>query len=137
MSDIDQLNFDTLHEECGVCGIYGADNVASLTALGLHSLQHRGQEAAGIITYDSNNFYKHHDSGHVGDIFNNNKVIDQLPGHIAIGHVRYSTAGSKNSFACQPIFAELATGGIALAHNGNLTNAITFKKFFSKNWFYL
>ncbi len=127
MSNIEDLNFDKLHEECGVCGIYGADNVSSLTALGLHSLQHRGQEAAGIITYDGNNFYKHHDSGHVGDIFNNNKVIDKLPGHIAIGHVRYSTAGSKDSFACQPIFAELATGGIALAHNGNLTNAITLK----------
>ncbi|MBT4878650.1 MAG: amidophosphoribosyltransferase [Alphaproteobacteria bacterium] len=127
MYNTDELNLDTLHEECGVCGIYGGDDAASLTALGLHALQHRGQEAAGIITYDQDTFHKHHDTGHVGDIFNDSKIIDDLPGNISIGHVRYSTAGSKNSFACQPIFAELDTGGIALAHNGNLTNALTLK----------
>ena len=107
MYNTDELNLDTLHEECGVCGIYGGDDAASLTALGLHALQHRGQEAAGIITYDQDTFHKHHDTGHVGDIFNDSKIIDDLPGNISIGHVRYSTAGSKNSFACQPIFAEL------------------------------
>jgi len=126
-SNHEESQLDTLHEECGVFGIYGSDDAAANTALGLHALQHRGQEAAGIISFDHNGFHKHHDSGHVGDIFNDNEVIQKLPGKMAVGHVRYSTAGSKNTVSCQPIFAEIEGGAIALAHNGNLTNPLTLK----------
>jgi amidophosphoribosyltransferase len=116
------MAFDELHEECGVFGIYGSSDAAAHTTLGLHALQHRGQEAAGIVTLNKGEFSTHHGKGHVGDIFNDNNVIEDLPGTIAIGHVRYSTAGSKKNFNCQPIYAETGLGGVALAHNGNLTN---------------
>ncbi len=126
MNSLD-LHFDQLHEECGVFGIYGADEASVLAALGLHALQHRGQEAAGIVSCNKKNFYCHHDNGHVGDIFNDHKITKKLPGDIAIGHVRYSTAGKKNTNNSQPIFAELSFGGLAIAHNGNITNALTLK----------
>ena len=131
--NLDDLPFDELHEECGVFGIYGSDDAAAHTALGLHALQHRGQEAAGIVTLDSGIFHNHHDIGHVGDIFNSSNVMAKLTGNIAIGHVRYSTAGKKDSKSAEPIYAELDSGGIALAHNGNLTNAETLKKDLIKN----
>ena len=127
MNSDDILQFDKLHEECGVFGIYGTSDAAAHTALGLHALQHRGQEAAGIVTISGNDFHHHHDLGHVGDIFNHSDVMSKLSGNIAIGHVRYSTAGSKKAKSCQPIYAELDFGGIALAHNGNLTNATKLK----------
>jgi amidophosphoribosyltransferase len=114
---------DKLHEECGVFGIYGDDDAAARTALGLHALQHRGQEAAGLVSYDGEQFHAHRDQGHVGDIFSSEEVIGRLPGHAAIGHVRYSTTGDTVMRNVQPLFAELNFGGFALAHNGNLTNA--------------
>ena len=114
---------DKLHEECGVFGIYGDDDAAARTALGLHALQHRGQEAAGLVTFDGEQFHAHRDQGHVGDIFSSEEVIGRLPGHAAIGHVRYSTTGDTVMRNVQPLFAELNFGGFALAHNGNLTNA--------------
>lgn len=119
---------DKLHEECGVFGIYGSKDAAAHTALGLHALQHRGQEAAGIVSYDDETFYSHRAMGHVGDNFNSQEVIDGLQGNSAIGHVRYSTAGGKFLRNVQPLFAEFSFGGMALAHNGNLTNANTLRK---------
>ncbi len=114
---------DKLHEECGVFGIYGDDDAAARTALGLHALQHRGQEAAGLVSFDGEQFHAHRDQGLVGDIFSSEEVIGRLPGHAAIGHVRYSTTGDTIMRNVQPLFAELNFGGFALAHNGNLTNA--------------
>ena len=119
---------DSLHEECGVFGIYGSEDAAAHTALGLHALQHRGQEAAGIITYDNGLFCSHKASGHVGDNFNSNEVMQHLPGDCAIGHVRYSTTRDKHTRNIQPIFAEFDFGGLAIAHNGNLTNAATLRR---------
>ena len=128
--DIDEaaLNSDSLNEECGVFGIYGNDDAAAHTALGLHALQHRGQEAAGIVTTDDGYFYSHKALGRVGDNFNSQDVIDDLRGANAIGHVRYSTSGGKQARNIQPVFAEFSFGGMAIAHNGNLTNAITLRK---------
>jgi amidophosphoribosyltransferase len=119
---------DKLHEECGVFGIYGDDDAAARTALGLHALQHRGQEAAGLVTFDGEQFHAHRDQGHVGDIFSSEEVISRLPGHAAIGHVRYSTTGDTVMRNVQPLFAELSFGGFALAHNGNLTNAYGLRR---------
>jgi len=114
---------DKLREECGVFGVYGHKDSSALTALGLHALQHRGQEAAGIVTYDGKQFYGHRAPGHVGDIFSNETVIKRLPGTLAVGHNRYSTTGETAQRNIQPLFAEFESGGFALAHNGNLTNA--------------
>jgi amidophosphoribosyltransferase len=120
---------DHLHEECGVFGIIGTQDAAAHTALGLHALQHRGQEAAGIVATDGKRFSQHMALGKVGENFNEPKVMDNLQGHAAIGHVRYSTSGEKANMAnIQPLFAELDFGGFALAHNGNLTNAKTLKR---------
>jgi len=119
---------DHLHEECGVFGIYGSEDAAAHTALGLHALQHRGQEAAGIITYDRGLFCSHKASGHVGDNFNSSEIMQHLPGDCAIGHVRYSTTRDKHTRNIQPIFAEFDFGGLAIAHNGNLTNAVTLRR---------
>ena len=114
---------DKFHEECGVFGIFGNDDAAALAALGLHALQHRGQEAAGIVAYDGKHFNAHRDLGHVGDIFSSEEIMSRLPGHAAIGHNRYSTTGETALRNVQPLFADLSLGGFALAHNGNLTNA--------------
>lgn len=119
---------DHLHEECGVFGIYMHNDAAAHCALGLHALQHRGQEAAGIISFDGKYFYTHHAPGLVGDNFNSLDIIHKLQGHTAIGHVRYSTAGGSFLRNVQPIFAELNDGGVAIAHNGNLTNATTLRR---------
>jgi amidophosphoribosyltransferase len=119
---------DKLHEECGVFGIFGNVDAAAMTALGLHALQHRGQEAAGIVTYDGKNFNADRRLGLVGDKFTRPDVIERLQGDSAIGHVRYSTSGGTVVRNTQPLFADLAGGGIALAHNGNLTNARTLHK---------
>jgi len=115
---------DRLKEECGVFGIYNHKDAAALTALGLHALQHRGQEACGINTFDGKNFYSIKRRGLVGDNFTNKNVLDQLPGNFAIGHNRYSTTGLPIIRNIQPFFADLHIGGISIAHNGNLTNAI-------------
>ncbi len=114
---------DKFHEECGVFGVYGSEDAAALTALGLHALQHRGQEAAGIVAFDGKRFHPHRALGLVGDIFGDKEVIDRLPGDSAIGHNRYSTAGETVLRNVQPLYADYSFGGLALAHNGNLTNA--------------
>ncbi|MCB1508283.1 MAG: amidophosphoribosyltransferase, partial [Hyphomicrobiaceae bacterium] len=114
---------DHFRDECGVFGVFGHPNAAALAALGLHALQHRGQEAAGIVTFDGNQFFSERHIGLVGDAFTKQSVIDRLMGNRAIGHVRYSTAGGTVLRNVQPLFAEFAGGGFAVAHNGNLTNA--------------
>jgi len=126
---------DKLHEECGVFGVFGAEagDASALVALGLHALQHRGQEAAGICSYDADegSFYTERRIGLVRDTFTSQKVLERLPGNIAIGHNRYSTAGSKSITAMrdvQPIFAEFEPGACAIAHNGNITNATVLKR---------
>ena len=119
---------DHLHEECAVFGIYGHSEAAALVALGLHALQHRGQEAAGIVTHDGTQFHAHRGIGLVGDIFADQAVIARLKGGVAIGHTRYSTTGEAMLRNVQPLFAELEIGGLAIAHNGNLTNARTARK---------
>jgi amidophosphoribosyltransferase len=119
---------DHPHEECGVFGIYGHTGAASHTTLGLHALQHRGQEAAGIVTFDGELFHSHRGLGHVADNFGNEAVIKRLPGQMAVGHVRYSTTGETMLRNVQPLFADFAFGGLAIGHNGNLTNALTIRK---------
>ena len=119
---------DTLHEECGVFGILGHDDAATLTALGLHALQHRGQEAAGIVSYDGHVFHQEKHMGLVGDHYTNPQTLANLPGNRAIGHTRYSTTGETALRNVQPLFAELEVGGIAIAHNGNLTNGLTIRR---------
>ncbi|HEY2033049.1 MAG TPA: amidophosphoribosyltransferase [Rhizomicrobium sp.] len=119
---------DKLHEECGVFGVFGHPDAGALTVLGLHALQHRGQEAAGIVTYDGTQFTAERHPGLVGDIFGKNSPhAEKLRGGNAVGHVRYSTTGGSMVRNIQPMFADLAGGGIAIAHNGNLTNARTLR----------
>ena len=117
-----------LREECGLFGIFGTNEASVLTTLGLHSLQHRGQEGAGIVSFDGSNFHSIRKEGLVGDNFNNNEILSLLPGKNAIGHVRYSTTGDSKAENLQPLFANLSIGGFACAHNGNLTNTNSLKK---------
>ncbi len=124
----DDLNGDTLREECGVFGIFGHPEAAAITALGLHALQHRGQESAGIVSFDGSRFHSERRLGLVGDTFSRRSVIDSLPGNIAVGHVRYSTTGETVLRNVQPLFAELNAGGFAVGHNGNLTNGLTLRR---------
>ena len=122
------LGDDRLREECGVFGVFGHEDAAALTALGLHALQHRGQEAAGIVTFDGSHFHSERRLGLVGDNFNKVDVISRLKGHYALGHNRYSTTGDTILRNVQPLFADLDTGGFAVAHNGNLTNAFSLRR---------
>ncbi len=122
------LDADTLREECGVFGIYGHPDAAALTALGLHALQHRGQEAAGIVSFNNGRFHSERRMGLVGDHFSSAKTIDRLKGEAALGHVRYSTTGEPILRNVQPLFAELSAGGFAVAHNGNLTNGLSLRR---------
>lgn len=124
----EELDGDTLHEECGVFGILGHPDAAALTALGLHALQHRGQEAAGIVTFDGRQFYSERRMGLVGDHYTDPTTLAKLPGSMSIGHVRYSTTGETVLRNVQPLFAELQEGGIAIAHNGNFTNGLTLRR---------
>jgi len=119
---------DRLKEECGVFGIYDNRDAAALTALGLHALQHRGQEGCGIVTFDGKNFYAERRLGLVGDNFTKGKILEKLPGNYAIGHNRYSTTGNNLIKNVQPFFADLYDGGISIAHNGNLSNARHLRK---------
>lgn len=123
---------DRLHEECGIFGVIGMADASSFVALGLHALQHRGQEAGGIVTHDpEHGFNSAHRFGYVRDNFTKADVMATLPGSLAIGHVRYSTAGSKANTAIrdvQPFFGEFAMGGSAIAHNGNITNAAALRR---------
>ena len=119
---------DRLHEECGVFGVFGNPEAAALTALGLHALQHRGQEGCGIVTYDEGRFNQERRLGLVGDNLNSADVINRLKGSIAVGHNRYSTTGGNVLHNVQPFFADMDTCGVALAHNGNLTNGRALRK---------
>ncbi|WP_342641671.1 amidophosphoribosyltransferase [Rhodoligotrophos ferricapiens] len=131
-ADID-VNGDTLREECGVFGVFGHPDAAALTALGLHALQHRGQEAAGIVSFDGEHFHSERRMGLVGDHFSSSKVIERLQGDRAVGHVRYATTGDTVLRNVQPLFADLAAGGFAVCHNGNLTNAVTLREELIRN----
>ncbi len=119
---------DHFHDECGVFGIFGRAEAASFVALGLHALQHRGQEAAGIVTFDGTQFHAERHVGLIGDNFTKPAVISRLDGDRAIGHTRYSTTGGSGLRNVQPFFAELESGGLAIAHNGNITNAMTVQR---------
>ncbi|MEQ1726032.1 MAG: amidophosphoribosyltransferase [Sphingopyxis sp.] len=118
---------DKPREECGIFGIIGDASAAAITALGLHALQHRGQEAVGITSFDGAEFYSRRGLGHVSDNFSSAAALAELPGEMALGHVRYSTTGGAGLRNVQPLFADLARGGFAIAHNGNISNAIHLK----------
>ena len=119
---------DKLREECGIFGISNHEDASALVALGLHSLQHRGQEGCGIVSYDGKNYHSEKRQGLVGDNFTKSNVINKLPGKFAIGHNRYSTTGETSLRNIQPFFADLHMGGLSIAHNGNLTNALTLRE---------
>jgi amidophosphoribosyltransferase len=122
------IDDDHPKEECGLFGIYGLGDAAAHTALGLHALQHRGQEAVGVVSYDGQHFHSHRALGLVGDNFDQEAVIRRLEGDMAIGHVRYATTGDTVLRNVQPLFADFAFGGLAIAHNGNLTNAYALRR---------
>ncbi|HYZ40836.1 MAG TPA: amidophosphoribosyltransferase [Stellaceae bacterium] len=124
----DPLTTDRFREECGVFGVYGHPDAAALAALGLHALQHRGQEAAGIVAYDGEQFNAHRGLGHVSDNFSSKEVIGRLRGNAAIGHVRYATTGEVALRNVQPLFADFEFGGLAICHNGNLTNSYQLRR---------
>ncbi|MDX2029016.1 MAG: amidophosphoribosyltransferase [Alphaproteobacteria bacterium] len=128
MLSTDPFDDDKLKEECGVFGIAGKDSAAAMATLGLHALQHRGQEAAGIVSFDGEHFHSHHALGHVGENFNSEAVIKKLLGSMAIGHTRYATTGETALRNVQPLFADFDFGGFAIGHNGNLTNAYSLRK---------
>jgi len=114
-------------EGCGIFGVYGHPEAANLTYLGLYALQHRGQESAGIVSSDGHNLYSHKAMGLVAEIFDR-EVLKKLPGDSAIGHVRYSTAGASHLKNAQPFVFDYSRGGVAIAHNGNLTNAQVLRR---------
>jgi amidophosphoribosyltransferase len=122
------IEADRPHEECGVFGIFGHPDAAAITALGLHALQHRGQEATGIVTFDGERFHSERRLGLVGDAFSDERVIANLPGASAIGHNRYSTTGAPVLRNVQPLFSEITGGGFGVCHNGNLTNALSLRE---------
>jgi amidophosphoribosyltransferase len=119
---------DKLHEECGVFGVWNVPDAAAVTALGLHALQHRGQEATGIVSYDGKHFHTHKGMGLVGDNYSDPRVMATLRGNIAIGHNRYATTGDTILRNVQPLYADFEFGGFAVAHNGNLTNAHVLRR---------
>ncbi len=119
---------DKLREECGIFGISNHEDASALVALGLHALQHRGQEGCGIVSFDGKNYHSEKRQGLVGDHFTNSETIKKLPGEFAIGHNRYSTTGETSLRNIQPFFADLHMGGLSVAHNGNLTNALLLRE---------
>ena len=119
---------DKLREECGIFGVVGAADASGMTALGLHALQHRGQEAVGIVSHDGHEFYARRGLGHVAQVFKKNELFTELPGSMASGHVRYATTGGSGLRNVQPLFADLAAGGFSIAHNGNISNAMHLKR---------
>ena len=119
---------DKLREECGIFGISNHSDASALVALGLHALQHRGQEGCGIVSFDGKNFHSEKRQGLVGDHFTDNETLKKLPGNFSIGHNRYSTTGETSLRNIQPFFADLHTGGLSVAHNGNLTNALLLRE---------
>ena len=123
-----KFDFDKLREECGIFGISNQNDASALVALGLHALQHRGQEGCGIVSFDGKNFHSEKRQGLVGDHFTNSETLKKLPGSFAIGHNRYSTTGETSIRNIQPFFADLHMGGLSVAHNGNLTNALLLRE---------
>jgi amidophosphoribosyltransferase len=123
-----KFDLDKLREECGIFGISNHEDSSALVALGLHALQHRGQEGCGIVSFDGKNFHSEKRQGLVGDHFTKSNVINRLPGFSSIGHNRYSTTGETSLRNIQPFFADLHGGGLSIAHNGNLTNAILLRE---------
>jgi len=123
-----KFDYDKLSEECGVFGISNHEDASALVALGLHALQHRGQEGCGIVSFDGKNYHSEKRQGLVGDHFTNPKTLKNLPGDFAIGHNRYSTTGETSLRNIQPFFADLHVGGLSIAHNGNLTNALALRE---------
>ena len=123
-----KFKFDKLREECGVFGISNHNDASALVALGLHALQHRGQEGCGIVSFDGKNYHSEKRQGLVGDHFTNPETLKKLPGDFAIGHNRYSTTGETSLRNIQPFFADLHMGGLSVAHNGNLTNALILRE---------
>lgn len=123
-----EMNGDSLREECGVFGVFGHDDASALTALGMHALQHRGQEACGIVSFDGKRFHSERRIGLVGDAFSKPSTMERLKGRLAVGHNRYSTTGEQVLRNVQPMFAELSTGGFAVAHNGNITNGLALRR---------
>jgi amidophosphoribosyltransferase len=119
---------DTPRLECGVFGVFDTEDASALAVLGLHALQHRGQEACGIASFDGQRFHTERHMGLVGDVFTGPDLVQRLPGSTAIGHTRYSTSGGSFIRNVQPMFADLESGGVALAHNGNLTNFMTLRE---------
>ncbi len=119
---------DQLRLECGVFGVFNTPNASQIVALGLHALQHRGEEACGMASFDGQGFYTERHMGHVAESFSGADLAERLPGSYAIGHTRYSTAGASVLRNVQPMFADLEAGGVALAHNGNLTNFLTLRE---------
>ena len=128
-----KYNLDKLQEECGIFGVSNYEDASALVALGLHALQHRGQEGCGIVSYDGKNFHSEKRQGLVGDHFTDPKILKNLPGNSAIGHNRYSTTGETSLRNIQPFFADLHIGGLSIAHNGNLTNALTLREVLVKD----
>jgi amidophosphoribosyltransferase len=122
-----KFKLDKPREECGVFGVSNHDDASALVALGLHALQHRGQEGCGIVSFDGKTFHSEKRQGLIGDLFTNQATIKKLPGKHAIGHNRYSTTGEVSLRNIQPFFADLYAGGVSLAHNGNLTNALELR----------
>ena len=124
----DRYDDDKMHEECGVFGVWNVPDAAALTALGLHALQHRGQEATGIVTFDGQRFHQHRGLGLVADTFGDARVIASMPGSTGVGHNRYATTGETILRNVQPLYADFEFGGLAVSHNGNLTNAMALKR---------
>ena len=122
-----KYKINKIREECGVFGIHDFNDASTITALGLHALQHRGQEGCGIVSFDGKNFHSEKRHGLVGDNFTNKEILKKLPGRSAIGHNRYSTTGETSIRNIQPFFADIYGGGISVAHNGNFTNALKLR----------
>ena len=123
-----KFNSDKLREECGIFGISNHADASALVALGLHALQHRGQEGCGIVSFDGKNYHSEKRQGLVGNHFTDIDTLKKLPGESAIGHNRYSTTGETSLRNIQPFFADLHMGGLSIAHNGNLTNALVLRE---------
>ena len=123
-----KFNLDKLREECGIFGISNHEDASALVALGLHALQHRGQEGCGIVAFDGKSYHSEKRQGLVGDHFTDPETLKKLPGKFAIGHNRYSTTGETSLRNIQPFFADLHMGGLSIAHNGNLTNALILRE---------
>ena len=120
-------------DECGVYGVFNHQKAASLTALGLHALQHRGQDSAGIVTSNKSKFFAHRGMGQVSEVFSDKSILSKLEGNVSIGHNRYGTTGESALKNVQPLFSEINIGGLAIAHNGNLTNTNYLKEKLIKN----